>query len=71
MTEKHNDLSPNGFPLAPDWAWSIRAAVYPGKKIDEGNTDLLNLDIKQINDKQVIELDISLIRKIGFVRIYG
>ena len=68
MTKQQNIISPNGFPLAPDWAWSIRAAVYPGKKIDGGNVDLLNPDPQEVrrNIKRYAERGINLIQTPGF-----
>jgi len=68
MVEEHDNLSPNGFPLAPDWGWSIRAAVYPGRKIDEGNIDLLNPDPQEVrrNIKRYAERGVNFIQTPGF-----
>lgn len=68
MTRQPNNISPNGFPIAPDWAWSIRAAVYPGRKIDAGSFDLLKLNPEEVrrNIKRYVERGVNFIQTPGF-----
>ena len=41
--------APNGFPIAPDWAWTARVAVFPGEGLDGGNAALFDLTDAEID----------------------
>ena len=53
--------------IAPDWAWSLRAAIYPGKNIDGGQLELLN------PDPQTIEANVArfVTRGVNFLQTPG
>ncbi len=60
--------APNGFPHAPLWAWSMRAAVFPGEGIDGGQLALLEMSDAQIREgvERFAERGINLIQTAGF-----
>ncbi|MDD5705141.1 MAG: beta-galactosidase trimerization domain-containing protein [Kiritimatiellae bacterium] len=61
-------LAPNGFPRPPEWAWSIRMAVFPGKGCDGGARELLDLTDAEIETAcaRYAARGVSLIQAAGF-----
>lgn len=60
--------APNGFPPTPEWAWTARVAVFPGKGCDGGNLKLLELTDTEIDDAcaRYAERGVTLIQALGF-----